>query len=159
MNDPIGRRELIGAAGSALAGLLSGCGPSWRTEVVQTPEGKVLKWERDDLLVLVSGLQERYRLGGAIQLKVMLNNQSGKLGQYRVRTKLAGRGDQVVVEAPVATLGVKAFDAGEVERSLALGDTVSPGDYTLVVELPPWSLEGKVSGSGATIGAPVHIDR
>ena len=126
--------------------------------MVETPEGRVLQWERDELLVLVSGLRERYQLGEEIQLKVLLNNQSSQIGQYRVRTKLAGRGDQVVVEAPVASLQIRPFDAESVERSLPLGSTVAPGDYTLLVELPPWTLEGRRLGGG-TLSASLSVER
>src|SRR4051794_20783208 len=95
MDEPIRRRELFGAAASGLAGLAAACGPSGgRTEIVQTPDRKVLQWERDDLLVLVSGLRDSYRLGQEIRFKVLLNNQTPKFGLYRLRTKLAGRGQQ-----------------------------------------------------------------
>lgn len=138
---------------------LAACGPAPSdTRVVETPEGRVLQWERDELLVLVSGLRERYHLGEQIQLQVLLNNQSSKIGQYRVRTKLAGRGDQVVVEAPVASLQIRPFDAGSVERTLPLGSTVVPGGYTLLVEVPPWTLEGQRLGGG-TLSTSLTIER
>ena len=153
------RRHFFRAAASGLLGQATACGPGvGRTEVLSTPEGKVLQWERDDLLVLVSGLQDSYHLGEAIHLKVILNNQTTRLGLYRLRTKLAGRGQQIVVEAPVASLQVKPFDATEVERVLSLEPSLTPGDYTLIVELPPWSLEGRTTGGGS-LSAPLRLDR
>jgi hypothetical protein len=116
---------------------------------VETPEGKVLQWERDDLLVLVSDLRHRYRRGEEIRLKVLLNNQARRIGQYRLRTRLAGRGDQVVAEVPVASLQVQPFDAGEVQLALPLDDAVPAGEYILILELPPWTLEGQRVGGGA----------
>jgi hypothetical protein len=155
---PLGRRALFSAAVSGLAGALAACGVARdETRVVETPEGKVLQWERDDLLVLVSGLRERYRRGEEVRLTVLLNNQAGRTGQYRIRTKLAGRGEQVVVEAPVASLQVRPFDAGEVQRVLPLGSTVAAGEYTLIVELPPWTLEGQRVGGGA-LSAALTVD-
>jgi hypothetical protein len=153
------RRRFFGATASSLLGLLAACGPgTGRTEVVKTAEGKVLQWERDELLVLVSGLQDSYRRGEEIRLKVILNNQTATFGLYRLRTKLAGRGQQVVVEAPLANLQVKPFDAGEIERVLSLTPSLEPGDYTIIVELPPWSLEGRTIGGGA-LSAPVRLER
>ena len=153
----LARRELFSTAASGLMGLVTACGPAGsRTEVVQTPEGKVLQWERDDLLVLVSGLQDSYQQGEAIRLKVLLNNQTTRHGLYRVRTKLAGRGQQIVAEAPVATVQVKPFDASETEPVLNLTPSIVPGDYTLIVELPPWSLEGRVTGGGS-LNAPLKL--
>ena len=157
--DPHPRRRFFRAAASGLLGLATACGPSTgQTEVLSTPEGKVLQWERDDLLVLVSGLQDSYHLGEAIHLKVILNNQTTRFGLYRLRTKLAGRGQQVVAEAPVASLQVKPFDATEVERVLSLEPSLTPGDYTLIVELPPWSLEGRTTGGGS-LSAPLRLNR
>src|SRR6266516_1401815 len=103
--------------------------PAARTEVVRTPDGKVLQWQGDDLLVLVSGLRDRYRLGQEIRLKVMLNNQTPKLGRYLLRAKLVGRRQQVVAETPLASLQVQPFDAGEVERVLSAAPPLEPGDY------------------------------
>jgi hypothetical protein len=155
----IPRRELFSAATSGMLGFLSACGPAGsRTEVLQTPEGKVFQWERDDLLVLVSGLQDRYQVGQEIRLKVLLNNQSNKFGQFRLRTKLAGRGEQVVVEAPVASIQVKPLDAAETERVLPLTSAITPGEYTVVVELPPWNLEGRTTGGGS-LSAAVRVER
>jgi hypothetical protein len=156
--DALPRRRFFGLAASGLLGAISACGPGGgRTEVVKTPDGKVLQWERDDLLVLVSGLQDSYRRGDEIRLTVILNNQTTKLGSYRLRTKLAGRGQQVVAEAPVANLDVKPYDASEVERVLAPTASLEPGDYTLIVELPPWSIEGRSTGGGS-LSAPLRLE-
>lgn len=153
----VARRELFGAAVSGLAGLAAACsGAGGRTEAVDTPEGKVYQWERDDLLVLVSGLRDSYQAGEELRFKVLLNNQTNRFGLFRVRTKLAGRGQQVVAEAPVASVQVKPFDATEVERTLGPTSALTPGDYSLVVELPPWSLEGRTLGGGA-LSAPVTL--
>ena len=153
--DPLlDRRELFSAAASGLMGFAAACNPAGaRTQVVETPEGRVLQWERDDLLVLVSGLRDSYRQGEEIRLTVLLNNQTGRFGLYKVRTKLAGRGQQVVVEAPVASVQVKPYDATPLERVLHLTPTIVPGDYALIVELPPWSLEGRVTGGGSLSAA------
>ena len=151
------RRELFSTAASSVLGLVAACGPApSRTTVVSTPEGKVLQWEGDDLLVLVSGLQDAYGPGDAIRLKVMLNNQTNQAGLYRVRTKLVGRGDQALADVPVANVQVKPYDATEIERTISLPSSVAPGDYTLVLELPPWSLAGRTTGGGS-LSAPVRV--
>ena len=153
------RRQLFVATASSIAGFAAGCGlGGGRTEVVDTPEGRVLQWERDDLLVLVSGLAEGYRPGDQVQLKLILNNQTSRFGLYRVRTKLVGRAQQVVTEAPVASLQVKPLDAAELERTLELPGNLDPGDYTLVIELPPWSLDGRTVGGGI-LTAGVRVQR
>ena len=33
-----------------------------------------------------------------------------------------------------------------------------PTNYTLTVEVPPWKLDGRDFGHGATLRAPVHLD-
>ena len=155
---PVGRRELFTAAASGLAALMTAGGPTAaRTEVVRTPNGKVLQWQSDDLLVLVSGLRDRYRLGQEIRLKVMLNNQTPKVGQFRLRTRLVGRRQQVVAESAPAGLQVQPFDAGEVECVLSAAGPLEPGGYTLIVELPPWSLEGRTVGGGS-LSAPLQLE-
>lgn len=158
MERPIARRELFSAAATSLLGLAAACGPAGaRTEVVETAEGKVLQWERDELLVLVSGVQDRYRPGESIQPKILLNNQTERTGTYRLRVRLTGAGQQVVLEAPVISLQVKPFDAAEARPELRLAPDFKPGDYTLVIELPPWSIEGRATGGGA-LSAPVRIE-
>lgn len=159
MLGPNPRREFFTAVASGLAGLAAACAPSGgRTEVVQTPEGKVLQWEHDDLLVLVSGLQAAYRPGDQIRFTALLNNQSSRSGLYRLRTKLTGPGQQVVLEAPLASLQVKPLEAGEIERVLRLDPSLAPGDYTLVLELPAWSLDGRPTGGGS-LSAPLRVER
>lgn len=153
------RRQLFAATASSIAGFAAGCGLSaGRTEVVDTLDGRVLQWERDDLLVLVSGLAEGYRPGDQVQLKLILNNQTSRFGLYRLRTKLVGRAQQVVTEAPVASLQVKPLDAAELERTLELPANLDPGDYTLVIELPPWSLDGRAVGGGS-LTAGLRVQR
>ncbi len=116
--------------------------------VIQTPEGPVLQLEKDDFLVLVSGFKETYRPGERVDLKILLNNQSQRFAQARIRTRLLGRGQQPVVEAEVVAINVRPTDATAVERTLLIPNTVPPGDYTLQVELPPWSFEGRQAGGG-----------
>jgi hypothetical protein len=155
----LARRELLSAAASTVLGLVTACSPgAGSTQVLQTPEGKVLQWEHENLLVLVSGLQDRYRPGQEIRLRVILNNQSQKLGIYRPRTKLAGRGQQVVVETAVESVQIKPFDAATLDRVLPLSAALATGSYTLQVELPPWSLDGRQTGGGA-LSAEVSIER
>jgi hypothetical protein len=155
----LARRELLSAAASTMLGLVTACGPSaGSTQVLQTPEGKVLQWEHENLLVLVSGLEDRYRPGQEIRLRVILNNQSQKLGIYRPRTKLAGRGQQVVVETAVESVQIKPFDAATLDRVLPLSQSLASGSYTLQVELPPWSLDGRQTGGGV-LTAEVEVER
>lgn len=159
MDQPIRRRQLARAAFSGLAALASACGPSaGATETIVGPDGKTYRWEREDLLVLVSGLKERYRLGETISLKVLLNNQAAKFGTFRVRTKLSGRGQQVEAEAEVATVQVRPNDAAEVERALLVPRSLRPGDYAVVVELPAWTLQGERPKGGGSLTAPVMLE-
>src|SRR3979490_58347 len=105
-----------------LAGLVSGASlfaaacTSPGAAVLDTPEGRVLQYEGDDLLVLVSGLQQTYRQGDSIHLNLLVNNQSAGYVQIRLRTKLLGRGDQPVVQADPALLSVKSDDASSVDQ-------------------------------------------
>ena len=116
--------------------------------VIQTPEGPVLQLEKDDFLILVSGFKDTYRPGERVDLKILLNNQSQRYAQARIRTRLLGRGQQPVVEAEVIAVNVRPTDATAVDRALQIPTTVAPGDYTLQVELPPWSFEGRQAGGG-----------
>jgi hypothetical protein len=75
--------------------------------VLDTPEGRVLQYEGDDALILVSGAQQSYRLGEPMRLNLMVNNQSTSPISVRLRTKLLGRGDQPVVQAEPALLDVR----------------------------------------------------
>jgi hypothetical protein len=126
--------------------------------VLDTPEGRVMQYEGDDLLVLVSGVQSAYHLGDSLHLTLLVNNQSAGFVQVRLRTKLLGRGDQPVVQADPALLSVKSDDAGSVDQDLLLGRDLQPGDYTLSVEVPPWKLDGRDFGHGATLRAPVRLE-
>src|SRR6185503_10525422 len=109
------------------AGLVSGvslfaaaCGPTG-PQVLDTPEGRILQYEGDDLLVLVTGVRSTYRVGESVQLNLMVNNQSAGYAQVRLRTKLLGRADQPVVQAEPALLNVKSDDAASVDQDLPLG--------------------------------------
>jgi hypothetical protein len=126
--------------------------------VLETPEGRVLQYEGDDALILVSGLQPSYRVGEAIQLNLIVNNQSTSLVSARLRTKVLGRGDQPVVQAEPAVLDVKPDDATSVDQTLPLPLDLLPGDYTLSVEVPPWKRDGREFGRGATLRAPMRIE-
>jgi hypothetical protein len=126
--------------------------------VLDTPEGRVLQYEGDDALILVSGVQDSYRLGDSMQLNLMVNNQSTSLIQVRLRTKLLGRADQPVVQAEPALLDVKPDDASNVDQTLPLGLDLLPGDYTLSIEVPPWKRDGRDFGKGATLRVPVRLE-
>src|SRR2546427_11874912 len=147
-----------------LAGLVSGAGllaaacGSPGSQVLDTPEGRVLQYEGDNLLVLVSGTQPTYQIGDSMHVNLMVNNQSAGDVQVRLRTKLLGRGDQPVVQADPAVLSVKTDDASSVDQDLPLPRDLVPGDYTLSVEIPPWKLDGRDFGRGATLTAPVRLN-
>jgi len=126
--------------------------------VLDTPEGRVLQYEGDDALILVSGVQDSYHLGDSMQLNLMVNNQSTSLIQVRLRTKLLGRGDQPVVQAEPALLDVKPDDASNVDQTLPLGLDLLPGNYTLSIEVPPWKRDGRDFGKGATLRVPVRLE-
>ena len=117
-----------------------------------------MQYEGDDLLVLVSGMRTTYRVGESVRLNLMVNNQSAGYAQVRLRTKLLGRADQPVVQAEPALLNVKSDDAASVDQDLPLGRDLLPGDYTLSVEVPPWRLDGRDFGKGATLRAPVRVE-
>src|ERR1700674_2992994 len=146
-----------------LAGLVSGAGllaaacGSPGAQVLDTPEGRVMQYEGDDLLVLVSGSQATYQIGDSMHVTLLVNNQSAGYVQVRLRTKLLGRGDQPVVQADPALLSVKTDDASSVDQDLPLPRDLLPGDYTLSVEIPPWKLDGRDFGRGATLTAPVRL--
>ena len=124
------------------------CGGSGTT-VLQTPEGPVLQLEKDEFLVLVSGFQPLYRPGDRIAVHVLINNQSRRFATARIRTRLLGRGQQAILEAEVLSINVRPMDATSVERSLALPTNIGTGEYTLSIELPPWSFEGRQTGGGS----------
>src|SRR5207248_4821865 len=146
------------------AGLVSGASliaaacTSPGAAVLDTPEGRVLQYEGDDLLVLVSGLQPTYHLGESIHLNLMVNNQSAGYVQVRLRTKLLGRGDQPILQPDPVSLAVKTDDAASVDQDLLLTRDLLPGDYALTVDVPPWKLDGRDFGRGATLRAAVRVD-
>jgi hypothetical protein len=147
-NRRVDRRAALGIWASGLMGLTSACSERGISEV-NGPEGKVLQMERDDLLVLVSDFQPQYRPGETIRLKVIINNQSSRFATARIRTRLLGRGQQAVVEAETVSVNIPPMDATPVDRALMLPTDLPPGDYTLQVELPPWSFEGRQTGGGS----------
>jgi len=152
----VDRREAFGILASGLMTVASACGGQGTT-VIQTPEGPVLQLERDDFLVLVSDFQDSYHPGERVAVKVILNNQSARFASARVRMRLLGRGQQAVAEADVASVNVKPDEAAMLERSLVVPQDLQPGEYTLSVELPPWSFEGRQTGGGAlTTSIQVH---
>lgn len=145
----LGRRDLFSIVASGLTAVATACGPAGSaTTVMQTPEGRVLQWEREDMTVLVSGLGESYRPGEQVRLSVLLNNGAPIPAVARVRTRLIGRGQQAVVEAEVANVTINSADAARVDRSLDLPRSLTPGDYTVMVEIPPWRLERREVGGG-----------
>jgi hypothetical protein len=154
---PVSRRAWLAAIVSGAGMLAAACGSPGAT-VLDTPEGRVMQYEGDDLLVLVSGVQPSYHVGDAMHLNLLVNNQSTGYVQVRLRTKLLGRGDQPVVQADPVELDVKTDDAGNTDQTLQLALDLLPGDYTLSVEVPPWKLDGREFGRGATLKAPVHLD-
>ncbi len=158
MQRPISRRAWITALASSAGALAAACAPGGGATEITTPEGKVLQWEGDDLVVLVSGVKPQYRVGETIRLTVLVNNQTTRLAQVRVRTRLLGLGDQAVAEAEVAMLDVKPEGASSTDREVPLGRSLPPGSYTISVELPPWKLDGREAGRGVTLRSPVRID-
>jgi hypothetical protein len=154
-NRRVGRRTALGIWASGLTGLGSACTSRGVSEV-DTPNGKVLQLEKDDLLVLVSDFASQYQPGDRIQVKVLINNQSTRFAQARVRTRLLGRGQQAVVEAEVVSVNIKPFDATPVDRELLIPTNLPTGDYTLQVELPAWSFEGRQTGGG-TLSTGIKI--
>ena len=158
MNEPsVSRRAWLAGLVSGAGMLAAACGSPGAT-VLDTPEGRVLQYEGDDLLVLVSGLQPSYRVGESIQLNLLVNNQSTSFVQVRLRAKLLGRGDQPVVQPEPALLDVRPDDASNVDQQMPLGLSLVPGEYTLSVEVPPWRRDGREFGRGATLRAPVRIE-
>jgi hypothetical protein len=154
---PLSRRAWFAALVSG-AGLLAAACSSSASQVLDTPEGRVMQYEGDDLLVLVSGLQPSYQLGDQMHLNLLVNNQSAGFVQVKLRTKLLGRADQPVVQPDPVMLDVKSDDASSVDQDFVLPRDLLPGDYTLSVEVPPWKLDGREFGPGATLRAPVRLD-
>jgi hypothetical protein len=154
---PLTRRAWLAALVSG-AGLLAAACTSSSSQVLDTPEGRVLQYEGDDLLVLVSGLQPTYHLGDDVRLNLIVNNQSAGFVQVKLRTKLLGRADQPVVQPDPINLDVKSDDASSADQEFVLPRDLLPGDYTLSVEVPPWKLDGREFGPGATLSAPVRVE-
>jgi hypothetical protein len=140
------------------AGLLAAACSSPAAQVLDTPEGRVMQFEGDDLLVLVSGVQPAYQVGDHLRLNLLVNNQSTGFVQVKLRTKLLGRADQPVVQVDPVMVDVKSDDATSVDQDVVLPRDLLPGDYTLSVEVPPWKLDGREFGGGATLRAPVRLD-
>jgi hypothetical protein len=154
---PVTRRAWFAALVSG-AGLLAAACSSGGAQVLDTPEGRILQYEGDDILVLVSGVQPTYQLGDQMHLNLLVNNQSKGFVQAKLRTKVLGRGDQPVVQTEPVFLDVKSDDAQSVDQAILLPRDLLPGDYTLSVEVPPWKLDGREFGGGATLRAPVRLD-
>jgi len=154
---PVSRRAWLAALVSG-AGLLAAACSSGGSQVLDTPEGRVLQYEGDEVLILVSGLQPTYQLGDTVQLNLIVNNQSAGYMEIKLRTKLLGRADQPVVQPDPVLLDVNHDDASSQDQSFLLPRDLLPGDYTLSVEVPPWKLDGREVGVGATLRAPVHLD-
>jgi hypothetical protein len=154
---PVSRRAWLAGLVSGVSLAAAAC-VSPAATVVDTPEGRVLQYEGDDLLVLVSGSQSEYTVGDTVHLNLLVNNQSTGYVQVRLRTKLLGRADQPVVQAEPVVLNAKAYDASSFDQDVVLPRDLLPGDYTLSIEVPPWKLDGKDFGRGGTIRAPVRLD-
>jgi len=118
----------------------------------------VLQYEGDDVLILVSGLQKSYQAGDQMHLNLLVNNQSSGFVQMKLRTKVLGRGDQPVVQPEPVMLEVKSDDASNADQSFDLPRGLLPGDYALSVEVPPWKLDGREFGVGATLRAPFRLN-
>jgi hypothetical protein len=153
----VSRRMWFAAMVSGAGLLAAACAPGG-SQVLDTPEGRIVQYEGDDLLILVSGLQPSYHLGDEMHLNLMVNNQSAGFVQIKLRTKLLGRADQPVVQPDPINLDVKSDDASSADQSFILPRDLLAGDYTLSVEVPPWKLDGREVGVGATLRAPVHLD-
>jgi len=154
---PVSRRAWFAAMVSGV-GLLAAACTAGSSQVLDTPEGRILQYEGDDLLILVSGLQPSYQLGDTVHLNLLVNNQSAGFVQIKLRTKLLGRADQPVVQPDPVSMDVKSDDANSVDQSFILPRDLLPGDYALSVEVPPWKLDGREFGVGATLRAPVRLN-
>jgi hypothetical protein len=160
MERAVERRQLLSVVASGMAAFVVACGApdAGETRVIQDPAlGTVYQWEKNDILLLVSGLQPTYHPGEEIRLTLLFNNDDGP-AQMRVRTRLLGRGQQAVAELEVASATVPASDVLSMERNLLLPRSLPPGDYTLQIEMPPWTQTGQ-SGSvgGGALTAPVTV--
>lgn len=158
MDQPLSRRAWLTALASGAGAVAAvACNSEQGATELTTTEGKVLQWRGEDLLVLVSGYEPRYRAGDLIKVTVLVNNQTMRLAQVRVRTRLLTRGDQPVAEAEVTTLNVRAEDASSVERQLQTARTLVPGEYVLNVEIPPWRMDGRETGRLVTLRTTLQV--
>jgi hypothetical protein len=156
-DQPLSRRAWFAAVVSG-AGLLAAACTAGSSQVLDTPDGQVLQYEGDDLLILVSGLRKSYHAGDQTQLNLLVNNQGTGFVQIKLRTKVLGRGDQPVVQPEPIMLEVKSDDATSSDQAFVLPPDLLPGDYNLAVEVPPWKLDGREFGVGATLRAPFRLD-
>jgi hypothetical protein len=108
-----------------LAGLVSGatlfvaaCGSPGAT-VLDTPEGRVMQYEGDDLLVLVSGLQPSYHLGDTIHLTLLVKTDDAQsVDQDLQLTRDLLPGDYALtVEVPPWKLDGRDFGHGAILRA------------------------------------------
>lgn len=144
----VNRRAALGIWTSGLVGLTSACTDRAFSEI-DGPDGKILQLEKDDMLVLVSDFAPQYRPGDRVTLKILVNNQSSRYATARIRTRLLGKGQQAVVEAEAVSVNIKPLDATPVMRELLIPNDLPAGEYTLQVELPAWSFEGRQTGGGS----------
>ncbi len=157
MDRPIGRRAWLSALVGGVGLAAVACQAGAESTELNTPEGRVIQWQGDTMLILVTGLQDQYQVGDVITFNVLLNNQSNQVVDAKVRSKLLGLGDQPVVQAEPVQLTVETQDASNVDQELPTGNQLPPGDYTVSVEVPPWEVAGRETGSGARLRAPVKI--
>ena len=157
MDKPVSRRAWFAALATGTGAVAAACGPAGPSEI-NTPEGKVLQWEGNDILVLVSGIQPSYQIGDTIHLNLLVNNQSTQVIEVKLRPKVLGLGDQPVIQSDQpAQLTVNPEDAANVNQDLPIGRNLGPGDYTLAVEVPPWKVGGRDTGGGATLRTSVQL--
>jgi hypothetical protein len=100
--------------------------------VLDTPEGRVLQYEGDDALILVSGAQPSYRLGESMRLNLQVNNQSTSPISVRAEPRSRGGRSATAGHQRCSTCGRRS----NVDQVLPWGSTL-PGDYTLSIEVPP----------------------
>jgi hypothetical protein len=154
----VSRRAWLSALAGGVGMVAVACQPGGTSTELNTPEGRVIQWEGDNMLILVTGLQPQYEVGDVIRLNVLLNNQGNRPVDARVRTKLLGLGDQPVAQLEPVQLTVNTKDASSVDQVLPTGRDLPPGDYYAVsVEVPPWVVDGRETGSGARLRAPIKI--
>jgi hypothetical protein len=157
MDRPIGRRAWFSALAGGVGLAAVACQSGAESTELNTPEGRVIQWQGDTMLILVAGLHDQYQVGDVIKFNVLLNNQSNQVVDAKVRSKLLGLGDQPVVQAEPVQLTVETQDASNVDQELPTGNQLPPGDYTVSVEVPPWEVAGRETGSGARLRAPIKV--